>query len=347
MREPIAEKFSNADFPPRVVTMLRRKSVTMARPLLLPLPVNPNTIPPLPAALPGDRREINGAAGRVSFYVGGTQHGGTPMLLIHSINASASAYEVRPIYEYYRKTRPVYAIDLPGYGFSDRSDREYLPRLMTDGVLALAGEIRRVHGDAAIDILGVSLATEYAARAAMEMPDWFRSVALISPTGFNRDKPFDGPPGSTRGIERLRKILSNPSWSDGLFRNLTRPGVVRYFLNKTWGSKRIDEGLLEYDLVTTKQPGAKHAPLYFLSAYLFSADISRVYQSLTMPVWMVHGVRGDFVDYRYKKEVERKPNWRITVMQTGALPYFEIPQEFSAAYDAFLAEAAAVAEPAA
>ena len=38
-----------------------------------------------------------------------------PLLLLHSINASASAYEVKPLFEHYRQQRPVYAPDLPGF----------------------------------------------------------------------------------------------------------------------------------------------------------------------------------------------------------------------------------------
>lgn len=300
-------------------------------------------VPPLPHALPGQRIDLESPAGRLSYYVDGpasddAHREATPLLLIHSINASASAFEVRPVYEHDRRRRPVYAIDLPGFGFSDRSDRPYTPRLMTDAVLALAAEIQRRHGERPIDVLGVSLSCEYAARAAVEQPQGFRSVALVSPTGFNRRKPSTGLPGSTRGIEGLRRLLSNPRWSEGLFRQLTRPGVIRYFLEKTWGSPNIDEALYDYDLITTKQPGARHAPLYFLSAYLFSADITRVYEQLQQPVWMVHGVRGDFTDYRYKQAFMGRPNWNITVMPTGALPYFEMPAEFALEYEAFLSE---------
>jgi pimeloyl-ACP methyl ester carboxylesterase len=298
----------------------------------------------LPPALSGVRFEIDCVAGRLSFYVAGpTQDVGssadrTPLLLLHSINASGSAYEVRPLFEHYRQQRPVYAPDLPGFGFSERSDRPYLPRLMTDSVHAMVAEIQRLHGGAPIDVIGVSLSSEYVARAAQETPQCFRSVGLVSPTGFNRGAPFNGLPGSTRGIAWLRQLFFNPRWSDGLYRWLTKREVIRYFLRKTWGSKQIDDGLLDYDLLTTRQPGAKFAPYWFVSAYLFSADITRVYQSLTVPVWMVHGVRGDFVDYRHKSAYAGLPNWTFDVMPTGALPYFERCDEFAALYDAFLGQ---------
>ncbi len=305
---------------------------------------NVSNAPVLPPALSGERVEIDSMAGRLSFYVAGPAESAsgstdrTPLLLLHSINASGSAYEVRPLYEHYRHQRPVYAPDLPGFGFSERSDRPYLPRLMTDAVLAMVAEIQRVHGDVPIDVVGVSLSSEYAARAAQEAPERFRSVALVSPTGFNRGAPFNGPPGSHRGIAWLRRFFFNPRWSDGLYRWLTKRRVIRYFLKKTWGSAQIDEGLLDYDVLTTRQPGSKFAPYWFVSAHLFSADITHIYQSLTMPVWMVHGVRGDFVDYRHKSAYAGLPNWTFDVMPTGALPYFERGDEFVASYDAFLSQ---------
>ena len=76
-----------------------------------------------------------------------------------------------------------------------------------------------------------------------------------------------------------------------------------------------------------------------MSGYLFSEDIIRIYHSLTLPVWMSHGVRGDFVDYTNKTEVEGRANWTIQVFPTGAMPHFEAKAEFIAAYDAFLAGA--------
>ena len=78
--------------------------------------------------------------GRVSYYHAAPPDAAvlqTPILLVHSINASGSAAEVEPLFEHYRATRPVYALDLSGFGLSSRADRAYTPRLMTDAVLAM------------------------------------------------------------------------------------------------------------------------------------------------------------------------------------------------------------------
>src|SRR5687767_1303581 len=88
-------------------------------------------------AIAGERRTFIGRrSGMLSYYADRTASG-RPLVLIHSINAAASAYEVNPLYLYYRSKRPVYALDLPGFGFSDRSDRTYSSRLYTDAILDL------------------------------------------------------------------------------------------------------------------------------------------------------------------------------------------------------------------
>ena len=163
----------------------------------------------------------------------------------------------------------------------------------------------------------------------------WRRLALVSPTGFNGTKPRRGPPGSTRAVPGLHAMLSAPLWAQALFNGLTRPGVVRYFLERTWGGKQIDEAMYRYAVLTARQPGARHAPLTFLGAGLFSADIHTVYEALTQPVWASHGVRGDFTDYRGMAIVQGRPNWRFNILPTGALPYFEQAAEFNAAFDTF------------
>jgi alpha-beta hydrolase superfamily lysophospholipase len=293
----------------------------------------------LPAPVSGQRHEMASPAGRLTYYSAApdTDSGLPPLLLIHSINAAGSAYEVRPLYEHYRNSRTVYALELPGFGHSDRSLRKYTLRLMTDAVLAMLREIQSVHGRGPIDALAVSLSSEFLARAISEMPLAFRSAALVSPTGFrSRDKTTKWRDG-TRGMPWLHGLFEVPLWSKGFFNLLSSRASIRFFLRKTWGSDRYDRGLADYDYLTTHQPGAQHAPYYFVSGFLFSQDALRLYLALTLPVWMSHGVRGDFVDYSAKSSVERRANWNITVFQTGAMPHFESRDAFIAAYDAFLA----------
>ena len=124
------------------------------------------------------------------------------MLLVHSVNAAGSACEMRPLFERHRAHRAVYALDLPGFGFSERSGLPYSPRLMTDAVLAM-----------------------------------------------------------------------------------------------------LD------------------------------------YESLALPVWVAHGRRGDFTDYRLLRRLADRINWIFDVFDTGALPHFKVADEFDRRYRRFLDDA--------
>lgn len=286
------------------------------------------TDPTLPPALDGERHDLGG----VRVYAAGQ---GRPLLLVHSVNAAASAAEVRPLFEHFRASRRVYAPDLPGFGLSDRSDRAYTPRVMTDALHAVVGLARAECGGAAVDALGVSLGCEFVVRAAVEQAAHFARLALVSPTGLNGTRARRGRPGATRAVPGLHAVLSRGPWADALFRGLTRPGVIRYFLERTWGGKAIDEDLWSYDVRATRVPGARHAPLHFLSGGLFSADIEDLYQALRLPVWVSHGTRGDFTDYRGKARFADRGNWSFSVYEAGALPYFEHHVAFARECEAF------------
>lgn len=263
---------------------------------------------------------------------------GAPVLLVHSINAAASAAEWQPTIDSLAATRRVFAIDLPGYGHSLRSERDYTPRLMTDALHRAQAEIGRLCGPGAapLDAVALSLGCEFLARAASEQPQHWGRLALVSPTGLMGTKARRGPPLSVRGSPALHRLLSRGPWAQALFDALTRPAVVRYFLRRTVGGPAIDAALAQAAIDSSRAPGARHAPLAFLSGMLFSADITTVYEALTQPVWVAHGVRGDFTDYRGLAAFSGRPNWQVQVFDSGALPQFDQAPAFHAGLQAFL-----------
>jgi pimeloyl-ACP methyl ester carboxylesterase len=294
--------------------------------------------PALPLAVPATLTLLDSPVGRLGLYHAGPEEARAdlpPLLLVHSMNAAGSAAEMAPLFQHYRRDRAVYCIDLPGFGFSDRSERVYSPRIMTDALIAVFAHMRSSLGAEAVDVAGLSLSGEFVARAQCEKPEWVRRVALISPTGFSRSKRRYGPPGSTLLVPWLHRLLTRPRWTKGIYNTLTRPGVIRYFLQRSWGSKQIDETLWRYDLITTKQPGARHAPLAFVSAGLFSADVNTLYETMRCPVWVSMATRGDFTDYQGRSTLADHANWQFHAVAGGALPYFEDLSAFTAKLDPF------------
>ena len=288
----------------------------------------------LPPAVDASRLAVDGRAGTLSYYHAGS---GAPVLLVHSINAAASAFEMRPVFEHLRSRRSTYAVDLPGFGFSARGERRYDLQLYCTSILDMLDVIAQDLPDRPVDVIGLSLSCEFVARIAAEHPQRFRRLVLINPTGFNRPGPKAAiAPETDREIPGMHAILSFPLWRDSLFRALTRRGTIRYFLERTYGSAQVDEDLVNYDYLTARQSGAVNAPLAFLCGRLFSRDVRSLYERLEMPVWVPHGTRGDFKNFNHADGARERANWEFSAFSTGALPHFERRLEFMAGLDAFL-----------
>ena len=104
--------------------------------------------PRMPQLLPGELRFLEGPLGPLACHVDGPADA-PALLLVHSINAAASAHEVSPLYRALRSSYRVFAPDLPGFGQSARPPAEYTPAIMVEAITRVVAEIRRERGPSA------------------------------------------------------------------------------------------------------------------------------------------------------------------------------------------------------
>lgn len=307
--------------------------------------------PSLPPALNGTLISLSGDGPDVCAYASmlasreaaaAEQSTTAPLLLVHSVNNSASAAELRPLFERYGSRRPTLALELPGFGSSQRGALPYSPTMMVQTILRAAQTLREMGLTRPIDVVAVSLSCEFVAMAVLEQPAWFRSVALVSPTGLEsgRDEHFSQ--GRTKEQPLLRRLMVSPL-GELVFRLLTTSSSIRWFLERTWGSPVIDEPLLAHKQLTTRQPGARYAPAAFISGALCTEGIAEQYAQMKPPVWLAHGVRGEFTDFSGLSRIGPPGHWRWDTFGTGAMPQLEVPRLFMARYDAFLERVATIA----
>ncbi len=300
---------------------------------------------PLDDAIDAERERFVGKNTRfLSYYVDRSaeqvgQPTPAPLVLIHSINAAGCAFEMRPLFQTYRGLRDVYALDLPGFGFSERADRVYSPDLYKEAILDL---LERIGTKA--DVIALSLSGEFAAKAALERPDLFRSLTLISPSGFTRreNKGASQAASQSGTSDSLYKLFSCPLWGRAFYDLIATRRSIRFFLQKSFEGA-VDPDLEAYGYATSHQPGAHHAPLYFVSGKLFTPDIrEQAYAGLSLPVLVLYD-RDNFVRFDALPEfVEQHPNWKATrIAPTKGLPQFEKMADVAQALDAFWAESAA------
>jgi pimeloyl-ACP methyl ester carboxylesterase len=283
-------------------------------------------------AIDADTHVIESAdAGSITYYAD-PRGSGPALVLVHSVNATASSYEVKPIFEHYRGKRPVYAVDLPGFGLSERADRAYTPRLYASALLHLLRQVAPKGGH----LVTLSLSSEFAALAALEAPELVRSLTFVAPTGFERA-------GSRPLVERARlavaKAAALPGLGRALFEGVVRRPVIDYFLGQVFVGK-VDEGLARYAFETAHRPGAWHAPRAFLRGSLFTPNIRDVYAKLREPVLVLHDRDPYGVSEQLDGFVRAHGSWRAQrVSPSRGLPQFECPEATFGAIASFLHDA--------
>jgi pimeloyl-ACP methyl ester carboxylesterase len=283
---------------------------------------------PLPAAIAADRHDFASSGGRIHYYAD-TAASGRPLVLIHSINAAPSAIEMKPLFEQYRGQRPVYALDLPGFGHSERSNCRYSPELFATVIAEFLAQVVK----SPADLAAFSLGCEFAARATLTQPTLVTSLTLLSPTGFNvRGLP------TGKAAERAYQFLSIPGLNDGLFALLTTRASIKFFYNQAFVNG-IPPELVDYAHATTHQPGAKYAPLYFLSGQLFTPQAGvTLYSKVTQPVLVLYDKDPNIDFHELPDFLGRHANWRAQrIAPTSGMPQWDRPAETTAAMSSFWA----------
>lgn len=254
--------------------------------------------------------------------------GGRPVLLVHSINAAASAFEMRGPFAGLRDRFAVHALDLPGYGNSDRPALRY----GGDDYTSLIGDYLATLGEPAA-IVASSLGAAYAVSAADRWPERVSALALVCPVGIGQ---LAKPPGPAR--QRIYQLFRGPL-GRGLFRLLTTRAGTRYFLQRQayHDPESVTPETLEGFYRTCRRPGARWAPICFLTGWL-NYDIRAAFARLRQPVLTIWGREGTTTPPSRANEF-RAANPRIGVeVVDGAslLVQDERPQQFNAIVRGFL-----------
>ncbi len=247
---------------------------------------------------------------------------GTPLLLVHSIHAAAWSYEWRSNADALAESRPVYTIDLLGFGMSDRPAIRYTARLYYNLLSDFARQVIRAPCVPVATSLSAAFATVLGARD----PERFPALVLIEPTGLTRlAEPSD------TGGELARLAFDLPVVGTSLFNALASRPSLRYYLERVYANHDlVTDELIDAYYQTAHQPGARFAPAAFMAQQL-NIDIRGAMRQLHQPVLLVWGEQALEVPvedaYRFRR---LKPDLELAVLDpAGSLPHDERPDQFN------------------
>ncbi len=288
---------------------------------------------PLPSLLPGEERHYFWRGHRLFYKVAGS---GQPLLLLHGIGAGSSSYEFRAVMAELSQHYQVYALDLLGWGNSERPDLEYTGHLYA---WMIGDFVQQVIGRPCHAIAN-SLSAGFVLRSARLQPQHWQKLLLIAPAGDNSLVP------EALGIplaEAVYALLSLPVLGLAFYNVITTPWSVRLFTEQSLFSPgyALDEAVVDYYYQAAHQAGAQFAPRSFLTGKL-NLPIQEDFRVVDKPMALLWGennrLTGSEQAERYRALRPEVPIYRLP---GAAFPHIEAPQAFLAVALRFLGEAEA------
>ena len=258
---------------------------------------------------------------------------GRPLVFLHSINAVASAHEMRPLVRAIlrERERPVYALEWLGFGHSDRPEIDYTPDVLEDQLEHFLERVLRPAGGA--DVVALSLGATYAAEVARRRPDLVHSLAAIEPAGLGEEPAEIG-----RGWARL--LFTLPGVQRAFYDRLTTPESLERFARENLFTEEfgVPEEYVEYGAQTARVDGAPRPLDDFLSGRMYPDDVADTFRRLRQPLLVVHGTVESrrMESYTSLPELEGRPNVTVLALPTGSLPHWERAREVAERVHEFL-----------
>jgi pimeloyl-ACP methyl ester carboxylesterase len=248
----------------------------------------------------------------------------TPVVLVHSMHPGASSYEWRESLTAVAQRGSVFALDLLGFGASDRPALRYSPALYVSLLIDFLAEVVA----APAVIVAPGLAAAYAIAAADAAPERVAALVLVEPTGLVRRHRNPG---------RLGDLLRLPLLA--IWAVLTARARVRRALHRAFAEPaRITNDMIDRYHASATRPGSAHAGAALLARQL-DRDIHAEWNRLTLPALICWGSTprstplADLRVFRHARaDVEG-----IVIEDSGDRPHEEQPDDFNALLMEFVA----------
>lgn len=298
-----------------------------------------NASEPDDSALGGQAHFYDWKHGRVFYKASGPANAGPPLVFIHGVGAGASSFMWRKNFDDLAQDFRVYAIDLLGFGFSDKPavasySADLYVELITDF-------IREVSGYPA-NVVASSLGAAYAIRVADEHPELIKGMILNSPAGADALTRRPGIAGAA-----FYGLLQSPVLGTSFYNVMASERSIRDYARDQlfYDHRRVTNRLVTNLYATSHQPGAQHAIAAFLSGYL-NTDTQSPFARLTQPVVLVWGKQDLTTPLDKGRSLQQlNSNARLEVFDyCRMMPEQEQPERFNALVRAtFLARSLAAA----
>ncbi|HYH87433.1 MAG TPA: alpha/beta fold hydrolase [Pyrinomonadaceae bacterium] len=236
---------------------------------------------PETGALGGEAGSYDWKHGHI-FYRHAGPDNAPAVVFVHGLGAGTRSFMWRRNFEPLARDFRVYAIDLLGFGYSDKpANAPYSSDLYTE---LIADFLRDVVARPA-SVVAHTLSAAFAVRVADEQSELINSLVLVSPTGADN---LSARPGMTGAA--FYGLLHSPVLGTSFYNAVTSErGIRDYARQQLFHEKRFaTPRLVAHYYAVSHLPGAQHAATAFLSGYL-NTDIREPFARLRQSVTLAWG----------------------------------------------------------
>ncbi|MGF1535908.1 MAG: alpha/beta fold hydrolase [Elainellaceae cyanobacterium] len=278
----------------------------------------------------------------------GPEHPSSAVVLIHGFGASWGHW--RQNISALAQANRVYAIDLIGFGGSDKPAPEQLPYTFETWGQQVADFCREVVGESAF-LVGNSIGCIVALQTAVSAPDLVRGVAMLNCSlRLLHDKRRSTLPWHRRvGAPILQRLLGIQWLGYGFFKLLARRGTVKNVLTQAYASpERVTDELVEMLLQPSRDPGAADVFLAFTrySSGPLPEELLAALEDSDIPILILWGVDDPWEPVAMGRTLAQFSCVEdfIPLENAGHCPQDEVPEQVNAILNRWLRSQALAAE---
>jgi haloalkane dehalogenase len=287
--------------------------------LTLRYALRPSAKPRLPEAISAAifaTRVFYTSRGQLVYHESGQ---GRPLVFLHGIYVGASSYEWSKVYPHFAAKHQVLAVDLLGFGESERpnvalSAAEHV-QILTELVQAKCGGERA-------SIVASGLGAGFATVLAAQHPELVERLVLLMPVGYVQFGRRDLP-------KRYGLCSRVPLLNSAFYRRYlsTRTQIRAWLKSSRFAdTEKVGDEVVEVLTTFAQQLGAERAILQWLSGR-FDLDLQKRLAELSQPVTLLWGENSVAppLEWAYRLRSIAKQCSLIVLPNTGLLAPLESP----------------------
>ncbi|MGL5132156.1 MAG: alpha/beta fold hydrolase [Planktothrix sp.] len=243
-----------------------------------------------------------------------------PLVFLHGFGGGSSAYEWSKVYPAFVNEYQILAPDLIGWGRSEHPAKNYK---IEDYLTTITEFLEQTCSTPAI-VIASSLTAAITIRVAIQRPDLFKSLILVTPSGLS---DF----GKDYGGSLFSQIVKTPFLDRVLYFTgiANSSGIYSFLQNRQFAQpNRIYPEIVEAYLKSAQQPNAEYAALSFVGGDL-CFDLSLYITQLITPTAIIWGEKSSFTSPEIGQRLANLNPTAIKVFQkidnVGLTPHLELP----------------------